>query len=499
MKIVIGYPPLKTKKGVPQISQNRQFQWTTSGPLSYFIYPVIPASAATLLQKNGYEVKWLDGLAEKWTYEKWLAEIKKIKPDIIALESKTPVIKQYWKIIKDLKSLVTYRQSPVTILMGDHVTALPEESMENCPVDYIITGGDYDFLLLNIANYLSRGEKMEPGIWFRNKSKGKSKKLKVSYSSTGKFRLDHDLNSLPMIDRKLTRWELYAYKNSNFFRAPGAYTMFGRDCWWGKCTFCSWTTLFPGACFRSVSVKKALDEVGELIEKYQVREIMDDSGSFPVGDWLREFCQGMIKRGYNKKVRIDCNQRFNAGLGEKDYQLMGEAGFRFILYGLESASQKTLDKINKNLKVEQIEPVLKYAKKAGLMPHLTVMVGYPWEDRHDIEKTLALASDFFKKGLADSLQATVVIPYPGTPLFEYCRKNNLLKTTDWNRYDMREPIMKTKTGESDLMAAVRGLYSRSIWTPRFIINTLSQLRTVDGVKYVGFQALKYFGKLLEFK
>jgi len=495
MKIVIGYPPLKTKKGVPQISQNRQFQWTTSGPLSYFIYPVIPASAATLLQKNGYEVKWLDGLAEKWTYEKWLAEIKKIKPDIIALESKTPVIKQYWKIIKDLKSLVTYRQSPVTILMGDHVTALPEESMENCSVDYIITGGDYDFLLLNIANHLSKGEKLEPGVWYREKSKAGKK----SYKSAGKFQLNHDLNSLPMIDRKLTRWELYAYKNSNFYRAPGAYTMFGRDCWWGKCSFCSWTTLFPGACFRSVSVKKALDEVGELIEKYQVREIMDDSGSFPTGKWLRDFCLGMIKRGYHKKVRIDCNQRFNAGLGEKDYQLMGEAGFRFILYGLESASQKTLDKINKNLKVEQIEPVLKYAKKAGLMPHLTVMVGYPWEDRHNIEKTLALATDFFKKGLADSLQATVVIPYPGTPLFEYCRKNNLLKTTDWNRYDMREPIMKTKTGESDLMAAVRGLYSRSIWTPRFIINTLSQLKTIDGVKYVGFQALKYFGKLLEFK
>jgi len=179
MKIVIGYPPLNTKKGVPQISQNRQFQWTTSGPLSYFIYPVIPASAATLLQKNGYEVKWLDGLAEKWTYEKWLAEIKKIKPDIIALESKTPVIKEYWKIVRDLKSLVTNCQPPITILMGDHVTALPEESMENCPVDFIITGGDYDFLLLSIANHLSKGEKLDPGIWYRQNEKLKIKKEKL--------------------------------------------------------------------------------------------------------------------------------------------------------------------------------------------------------------------------------------------------------------------------------------------------------------------------------
>jgi len=543
MKIAIGYPPFKTAKGIPQLSQNRQFQWTASGPLSYYIYPVVPASAATLLKSKDYEVVWLDGLAEKWTYEKWLAEIKKEKPDIIALETKTPVIKQYWQVIKDLKSLVTShparhaspagqglparlpseawrpgalsgwqgeagRQPPATVLMGDHVTALPEESMKNCPVDFIITGGDYDFLLLNIANHLEKGEKLETGIWYRPKNTSKvcpskggqaPRNLTSEVRCTGKFVLNHNLNSLPIIDRELTKWRLYAYKNSNFFRAPGAYTMFGRDCWWGKCTFCSWTTLFPGAYFRSVDVEKALNEVGQLIEKYKVKEIMDDSGSFPNGEWLREFCRGMIEKGYNKKIRFDCNMRFNAGLSKKDYQLMGKAGFRFILYGLESASQETLDKINKNLKVEQIEQILRWAKEGGLMPHLTIMVGYPWEDEQDVQKTIKMASEFFQKGLADSLQATIVIPYPGTPLFAYCKKNRLLKTLDWNRYDMREPIMKAKVSGEKLAAAVRGLYSRSIWTPRFIFNTFSQLKTLDGIKYVGFQALKYLGKLVEFK
>jgi radical SAM superfamily enzyme YgiQ (UPF0313 family) len=495
MKIAIGYPPLVTAKGVPQISQNRQFQYTAAGPMAYFIYPVIPASAATLLKAKGYEVIWLDGLAEKWTYEKWLEEIKKNKPDLIALETKTPVVKYYWKVIKDLKNLEFGIWNLKIVLTGDHVTAFPEESIKNSPVDFVLTGGDYDFLLLNIANYLSKGEKLEPGIFYRNKARNSKSEIR----NTGKFQLNHDLNSLPLIDRDLTKWWLYAYKNSNFYRAPGAYTMFGRDCWWGRCIFCSWTTLFPGNCYRVVKVEKALNEVGYLIEKYKIKEIMDDSGSFPTGDWLREFCQGMIKRGYHEKVRMNCNMRFNDGLDQKDYQLMGKAGFRFILYGLESASQETLDKINKNLKIEQIEPVLRWAKKAGLMPHLTIMVGYPWENEKDVKKTIALAEYFFKKGLADSLQATIVIPYPGTPLFDYCRKNKLLKTLDWNRYDMREPIMKTKVSDEKLMAAVRGIYSRSIWTPRFILNTLSQLKSVDGWKYVGFQALKYLGKLWEFR
>jgi len=514
MKIAIGYPPIKSERGVPQISQNRQFQWVAGGPLAYFIYPVVPASAATLLRSKGYQVVWLDGLAEKWSYEKWLSEVKKEKPDLIMMETKTPVVKKHWEIISNIK----YQISNIKIvLVGDHVTALPEESFENSQVDYVLTGGDYDFLLLNLVNHLAKGEKLEPGIWYRqfpisnfNPSTSSGLTLSVierakfpisknKILNSGPFQLNHDLNSLPLIDRELTKWWLYASKNSNFYRAPGAYTMFGRDCWWGRCTFCSWTTLFPGACYRVVKVEKALDEIGQLIEKYHVREIMDDSGTFPVGGWLRDFCQGMIKRGYQKKVRINCNMRFNAGLSEKDYRLMGKAGLRFILYGLESASQKTLDKINKNLKVEMIEPVLRWAKKGGLMPHLTVMVGYPWEDEKDVRNTISMAGNLFKKGLADSMQATIIIPYPGTPLFDYCKKRGLLKTKDWNRYDMRQLVVKTPVSQQKLLAAVRRLYSRSIWTPRFILNTLSQLKSVDGIKYVGFQALKYFGKLWEFK
>lgn len=490
MKILITYPPIGRDK-VPQLSQNRQFQWTAGGAMAYFIYPVVPAYAASLLKKEGYEVYWLDGLAEKLTYEQWFKKICEINPDLIAIETKTPVVKYHWKIIKDLKLLITNHQSPVTVLMGDHVTAMPEESMKNCPVDFIITGGDYDFGLLNIANHLNRKEKLEDGIWSRQDSRF------IVHNS--KFKLNHSLDELPLIDRDLTKWKLYAYKNSNFYRAPGAYTMFGRDCWWGKCSFCSWTTLFPGQKFRLMSVNSAIAEVENLVENYQVREIMDDSGTFPVGDWLREFCGEIIKRGYQKKIRINCNMRFNSGLTQEDYNLMGQAGFRFVLYGLESTNQETLNRLNKNLKVEQIVTALSAAKKAGLWPHVTVMVGYPWEGREEIAGTICFVKDLFKKGLVNTMQATIVIPYPGTPLFKECEENGWLKTLDWNRYDMREPIMKTPVSDERLLAAVRELYSNSIWNRTFIINTFKQLKNLDGMKYVSFQAFKYFGKLIEFK
>ena len=148
MKILISYPPLAGLKGCPTIGQNRQFQYFKQPT---YIYPVVPAQAASLLKRSGHEVIWNDCLAENIDWKGFLSLIRKHNPDVIAFETKTPVVKQHWCIINDL------RQENVTakiVLFGDHVTALPEESFQNSTVDFVLTGGDYDFLLKNLCEAL---------------------------------------------------------------------------------------------------------------------------------------------------------------------------------------------------------------------------------------------------------------------------------------------------------------------------------------------------------
>ncbi|PIS08802.1 B12-binding domain-containing radical SAM protein [Candidatus Beckwithbacteria bacterium CG10_big_fil_rev_8_21_14_0_10_34_10] len=484
MKIAISYPPLESNKGIPLLGQNRQFQWADS---PWTAYPIVPAYTATMLQKAGHQVFWLDGINEGLKYKTWLKKLQQISPDMIILETKTPVVKKHWLIISDIKKI---SKKIVVVLVGDHVTALPFESFKNSLVDYVLTGGDYDFLSLNLVNHLTKKEKLEPGIYYRH-----GKRI----FSTGKFKLNHNLSKLPLLDRDLTKWQLYAYKNSNYMRLPGTYTMFSRDCWWGKCTFCSWTTLYPGKCYRAIPVKKALTEVDHLINNYQIKEIMDDSGTFPVGKWLKDFCQGMIKKGFHKKIKININMRFNADLSQKDYLLMKKAGFRFLLFGLESSNQKTLDKLNKNLKIDQIEPVLKWAKKAGLNPHLTVMLGYPWETKKDIKNTLNYSKLLFKKGFIDSLQATIIIPYPGTPLFKEAKRKKLLKTLNWNKYDMKQAVLTTKIREKEIKSMIKNFY-KSIFSLQFVLRkTKEALLNFDVFKYYLRFSFKYFSKLKDFK
>tara|TARA_Y100000310_G_scaffold294083_1_gene324240 strand:+ start:1876 stop:3360 length:1485 start_codon:yes stop_codon:yes gene_type:complete len=491
MKISISYPPLESEKGTALLSQNRQFQWFNNPS---FIYPMVPAYAATLLKEKGYHVVWDDAIAEKKSYSEWLDNLS---CDLIAIETKTPVVKMHWKIIDEIKEKTNCK----VVLMGDHVTAMPLESMENSKVDFVLTGGDYDFLLLNICEHLTKDKKLEPGIWYRDDGTRKIKNFsgvdKVqalpTIKNTGKFVLNHNLEELPLIDRELTKWQLYKV-NGNFKRLPGTYTMVGRDCWYHKCKFCSWPTLYPE--FRVRKPEQLVEEIGSLIENYGIREIMDDTGTFPVGEWLKRFCKEMIAKGYNKKVRIDCNMRCGV-LSAEEYSLMAEAGFRLLLFGLESANQDTLDRIDKGVKVEQIMESCRLAKKAGLYPHLTTMIGYPWESKEDASKTIKLAKEIFSKGYADTLQATIVIPYPGTKLFDECKTNNCLLFEDWDRYDQREAVMKSPLTDEEVKELTSELY-KVFWTPKYVSKKIISMRDMDDIKYAFRGVGKIFGHLTDF-
>lgn len=486
MKISISYPPILSEKGVPLLSQNRQFQYFQSPT---YIYPVVPAYAATMLVSAGYEVVWDDGIAEEKSYNQWLSDLAHCSPDVVMIETKTPVVKKHWAIISDVKNILPDAK---VVLVGDHVTALPQESMEQSKVDFVLTGGDYDFLLLNLIDFLSgKAKQLESGIWYREKGDTKN---------TGQFKLNHSLDDLPHINRALSKWHLYNERNGNFKVTPGAYTMAGRDCWWrkdGGCTFCSWPTLYP--IFRVMKPELLADEIGLLIENYNVKSVFDDTGCFPAGEWLRRFANLMIERGYNKKVQFSCNMRFGA-LTRDDYRLMKRAGFRMLLFGVESGSQATLDRLNKGTKIADIMNESRIPREEGLEPHITIMVGYPWETRQDAMSTLNVAKTMMQKGWAVTLQSTVVIPYPGSKLYAEALKNGWFRVDpkDYERFDMKEPVMTTPDlTPKEVMKLCDEIY-KVFLTPQYMLKQLVRIRSLKDVKYSVKGAAKVLGHVKDF-
>lgn len=431
-KIVYAVPPMKDPKGYATVGNMRQFQWFKDPT---FAYPMIPALAVTMLAHKN-QVLWLDAIAEELSEVQFGQMIIDMQPDYIIFECPTPLISRYIEIINGIKD--NFPDIKI-ILCGDHVTAM---EVPECKADHIVKGGKWYYDVCEIIN----GEK-----W---------------------------TEKLPHINRNMTRAWLYAYRNGNFKFQPGTYIMASHDCWYGKCRFCSWSEYHKECTTRDVY--DVLDEVDSLI-KAGFKEIFDDSGTFPTGDWLKTFCDEVIKRGYNDYVAFGCNMRFGA-LTDEDFILMAKAGFRMILWGLESVNQDTLDMLNKGVQVKNISNDIVLAKAAGLSSHLTVMFGFPWESYKDAKRTYDMVRWWLRKGYVSSAQATVCIPYPITPLWKTCKENSLLLSEDWDEYDMTQPIMKIPYTEKELFKLQKGIYNIA-FHPEFIWNKLRSIRDIEDLRY----------------
>ncbi len=114
----------------------------------------------------------------------------------------------------------------------------------------------------------------------------------------------------------------------------------------------------------------------------------------------------MIKSRFNKKIVLGCNLKPI----KQDFKLMKEAGFRFILVGVESANQKTIDIIQKGQHSEKVVENLKAMSDAGLEPHATFMLDCPEETDEDCMRTVKLAHFLLKKGYAKTAQSSVYSP-----------------------------------------------------------------------------------------
>ena len=236
------------------------------------------------------------------------------------------------------------------------------------------------------------------------------------------FHIDVPFEKLPFPDRIFTdaknpRWQSYG----NYKFHPATHMMASNLCWYGKCTFCIDTLKLQQGEKRGVrSVDHVMEEIDDLIAQ-GYREVFDDSGTFPVGSWLKEFCHKMQSR--KKKIVIGCNMKPI----KLDYKMLADAGFRFILTGIESANQYTVDRIKKGQNNDHIVPIMKSMNDAGLEVHLTSMFGYEWESHEDAMRTVNLIHFLLKKGYVKTAQASVFMPPrakpdPDSPAQKYVQK-----------------------------------------------------------------------------
>src|SRR5574343_347174 len=103
-----------------------------------------------------------------------------------------------------------------------------------------------------------------------------------------------DFLSLPFPDRKFTmafdkRYQLYG----NYKYHPATHIQVADGCWHGKCTFC----VERNNVWKIRPIEHVMEEIDEC-HRLGFKELFDDSGTFPDGKWLADFCIKMICKPY---------------------------------------------------------------------------------------------------------------------------------------------------------------------------------------------------------
>jgi magnesium-protoporphyrin IX monomethyl ester (oxidative) cyclase len=386
--------------------------------------PLGLAWIASVLEKNNHKVKIIDTPTLKVDTKKFIEIVSEWKPDIIGLSLQTPTAPRGYKIISVLKDL--FPDIPI-VVGGTHPTYMYEEAL-NHGAD-IVVRYEGEYTMLELVDTIER-HGMDPrylqgvkGIAFKNKNK---ETIVTPYRP-----LIMNLDELPFPARHLLPMDKYTLFNKPI---KIAHVMASRGCPYG-CIYCS-TSYFWGRRIRFRSAKNVADEIEDIVNKYNVRAIVFTDDELTIN---KKFMYEFIKEIKERRLDISfaCGSRVDHV--DKDFlRYLYENGCSALYFGVESASQDTLNKIGKNITVDQAIRVFQWIKELKGFASGSFILGFPWETLDDMKNTIELAI----KIDPNYAQFTALTPYPGTPLYEYALKHNLIVDWNWEHYTTLKPVMK---------------------------------------------------------
>lgn len=207
-----------------------------------------------------------------------------------------------------------------------------------------------------------------------------------------------------------------------------------------ECTFCN-TPVFWGKKVRYRSPELVLDEVKLLHNKYGAQEIFFQDDTFNLNHkWASQIFEGIIREGLHREMVFKICCRVSERLITKEFlELASRAGVWNIFYGVESGSQKMLDRMKKGITVEEVKRAFKMTHEANIVTQASFIIGLPGETT----KTLQETADLIALLVPTKYGWVKACPFPNTEFRkEVVEKGHIL---DWNyeEYGYGKAIVRT--------------------------------------------------------
>ena len=384
-------------------------------------------AAYARLYHNDLKFKVLD---TRVASKKETREFFNSKFDLIGITVYSPVYYEVIDIFNKVRK--TFKNTPIC-LGGPYVTTIMEDIFKKTPAEFAVFGeGELTFneLIFHLKGQKSLNEisglmyKTENGEIVKNPPREKIK----------------DLDSLPMP----------AYDIFPMNKYPLHRMVTSRGCPYA-CAWCNSSSLW-NQTYRIESAEKMIEEVEFLISNYDKKIFVFGDNSFNVNlKRVERFCDLLIE----KKIDILWSVSFRADIITQEIaNKMKKAGCYNVSIGIESANNEILKKIGKGTTIEQISAGIKILKTAGIEIMSQYVIGNPYETLETFKQSV----EYAKTSGCDYTNFYTVLPFKGTPQWDYVLKNGTFFTQEIHDFHTVEPRIVFETPEfpyKDRLEAIR--------------------------------------------
>ena len=375
---------------------------------------------SSVLKRAGHEVRLFDQANPATDNDVIVAEVGAWKPDLVGMSFLSTTSYPYAKILA--RSLRAAYPDIKLAFGGVFATLNAELVKKQVPEVDFVCRGDGEQLLLDLLDNLDDPSAVAGVTW-----QGRDGTLRQNAPRA----LDRNLDQWPFPDRESIDLD---FVESMPLDVPVVlsrerYTTMqtSRGCPW-PCVFCD-IPIFNEGKWRSRSPEHVVAELKRLEEDGYGSVYFVDDHFLLQPKRIEAICKGIerekltIKWGCEGRVDSVCMDLFPA---------MAKANCRTLMFGIESGSQKILDRLKKEQTLAQTETAVIAAKKAGIeIVHGFFVVGNPDETEEDMVATFRFASRL----PLDTFAFNRLCVYRGTPLWqEYLQRGLVDDRTDWYKY-----------------------------------------------------------------
>jgi anaerobic magnesium-protoporphyrin IX monomethyl ester cyclase len=338
-----------------------------------------------------------------------LEKVPEIKPDVYAISFTTPRRELALETVSNVKKLGL---KMLMVAGGAHPTIDPQDVLTNAKVDVCIVGEGEETTTELLQKVLANQPITDiTGTVNAQKNNGMRPLLK-------------DIDFLPA-------WEMIDFENYDIAvsrKKRMAYLLPIRGCP-NYCTFCSnpvWKLEKPWV--RQRSPQSIAEEVNYLYGR-GIREIYLRSDTFNVDiKWCLQVCSEIEKLNLKGMV-FQCNLRadkLNGELAQKLYDIH----VWLVHIGIESANDRVLKGIGKNITHADTERTLALLKKYGIKVYGFLMLYNAWETNgkleyetpEEVSNTLAFAKKCLSENLIEYISWSITNPIIGSKLHDIAEK-----------------------------------------------------------------------------